>query len=287
MVVAERDITSFDMSEPPEHTWTREVTFLLPATMTADRVVLDDNRCLRKATDRDRDDFVGGLQQFQPLGAESARFRYLNQADVVLDDESGGSDRIQTSTRKALLLALRVASPEWIEVGPRIRYDGTSRTGVVVTEPIGWSAFLAHQWALGGYTITEALGARLRTVWPGAMRAQTNDKLRTALSRLDSLYGRSSVEDMLIDCWVALESLFVAGDKERFDINERCVAAKSFYLGVNDGTRNQIRSQALDSYRLRSRVMHGSSVTTEELQRVTLNTCQYLRDALFKLLAEV
>ncbi|MFQ5792364.1 MAG: hypothetical protein ACE5I2_16540 [Anaerolineae bacterium] len=138
--------------------------------------------------------------------------------------------------------------------------------------------FLAPRYRLTEKSVgtLDALSARLPLANKGA--------ISMAISRFSSAYYRNSREDELIDVWVALEALFSPTDRR--ELTYRIPLRVAHYIGSSADEQEHIYNVLLDSYDLRSSVVHGRPLKgqTKKLKmrpgKVIEETEDYLRRAL-------
>lgn len=81
--------------------------------------------------------------------------------------------------------------------------------------------------------------------------------LRLACKRFQHAYEERDTEDRLIDFMIALEALFLKGEKTR-QVGPIVSTACSVLLGKNELEREEIRRSLTKAYKLRNRIVHGS-----------------------------
>jgi hypothetical protein len=136
------------------------------------------------------------------------------------------------------------------------------------------------------YILSKTIADQLPDLWALAKRAVTEPELEAPLTRFDDAYDRRKETDRLVDYWVALESLYLKADT-RTGMSEMAAIGISNYLGKNNNDRTKIYAQVTESYRLRSKVVHGErhakQANFSSLVRITETL---LRKTLAKRIAE-
>ncbi|MEA4883001.1 MAG: HEPN domain-containing protein [Clostridia bacterium] len=130
--------------------------------------------------------------------------------------------------------------------------------------------------------LDEPAASELKCMWSSLAHGANSSVARLALSRYGTGTGRRRVEDQIIDYWIALESIFLQeNDELRFRASLRIAG----FLGITGDERVHIRRQAMNSYDVRSKVVHGSSRLNENQITVACSeTRELLRTSLIKLL---
>lgn len=107
-----------------------------------------------------------------------------------------------------------------------------------------------------------------RRFWKEIDFTHCND---VALRRFNYSYGRVNPEDKLIDDMIALEALFLEGEKAGTSSKTVIAVGCSTLLGKNREERRRIRKTLMDAYELRNLIVHGSQYcrTKREMKRGT------------------
>jgi len=107
-----------------------------------------------------------------------------------------------------------------------------------------------------------------------------------AIRRYNQACARSSPEDQLIDCWIALEALFLP---EKDELSYRASIRIARFVGQDPPERENLRKAIRDSYDLRSALVHGATPnfkksSFENLSGAVDSTRDVLRRSLLRLL---
>lgn len=137
------------------------------------------------------------------------------------------------------------------------------------------------------YLLTVGGADRLVALWPKLQRAQSDDLLNIARTRLADSYHRTRDEDRLIDYWIALESLFLPKKnlaQQAFFVS----SALAHYVGTTVSERADIVNALVDSHGLRNAIVHGESGARapDKITELVRRTGEYLRMALRKRIME-
>lgn len=105
----------------------------------------------------------------------------------------------------------------------------------------------------GDYEFKRSERSTLRAIYRAVRTVSST--LELALRRFDMAYSRELDEDRLIDCWVALEALFLPGI-DRGELSYRASLRAAYYVGTARDRQTVFRHRR-DSYQVRSEVVHG------------------------------
>jgi hypothetical protein len=139
--------------------------------------------------------------------------------------------------------------------------------------------------------IDEAVGIRLVDLWQKIQQCPNIEKIDLAFKRWSETVERLSVEDMLIDYWIALESLFASDSNQ--EVKFRASLRIASYLGKTADKRKEIYNDMRCSYDWRSAIVHGDFRKPGKikelnkkstLHEITEKTRSYLRESLFQLI---
>lgn len=104
---------------------------------------------------------------------------------------------------------------------------------------------------------------------------------KIALERFRRLYEKDHLEDRFLDLFIALESLFLESSNE---LTYRLSLNVSIYLGNRLGERRNIFENIKKAYLLRSKIVHGANINTDELNKSYKILGEYLRECIKKIL---
>lgn len=122
-------------------------------------------------------------------------------------------------------------------------------------------------------------------IWTRIHSLSDESPLRLALRRWDSVFERFDENDALIDYWIALEGLFVPDSFQ--ELRHRSSFRIGAFIGDKSDEREKIYKDLLESYDLRSRIIHGGFPTTKRKTELINATRSYLRRALVKILSSM
>jgi hypothetical protein len=135
---------------------------------------------------------------------------------------------------------------------------------------------------LGSSDIDVGVCAQAQDVARRLTAARKIATLRLALRRFDFASQRLRVEDRLIDAWIALEALFLPG--ERDELRYRVSLRMAYFLSADAVERRTTFQQVRRSYDARSAIVHGHEPA--QLNETATYTVEVLRRALLKAIEE-
>jgi len=106
--------------------------------------------------------------------------------------------------------------------------------------------------------------------------------LRIALDRLNRSYGKSMLDEKIIDFMIAFEALFLRDNTPNHGlvIGTAC----SLLLGKTDEERDEIYDFFVKAYALRNKIVHGSQIDFTGTKDTVLKLKGYLRKAILLLI---
>ena len=135
---------------------------------------------------------------------------------------------------------------------------------------------------LGNSEIDADVCAQARSVAGRLTAARKSPTISLALRRFDFASQRLRVEDRLIDAWIALEALFLPG--ERDELRYRVSLRMAYFLSADPVERRTMFQQVRRSYDARSAIVHGHEPAG--LNETATHTVEVLRQALLKAIQE-
>jgi Apea-like HEPN len=161
--------------------------------------------------------------------------------------------------------------------------------------PMGWRPFrwegdrgiplFAHTEEEGLYVLHRQQSDELRSLWNKLWRILNQTaRLNLILHRHALAFERfrASPEDALVDAWVALEGMFLPGIDRA--IRATASARISSFLGTDETGRKEIRDFISESYRVRSKIVHGEPMDEQKVFSTASTTFDYLQLSLRKLI---
>lgn len=158
----------------------------------------------------------------------------------------------------------RTDPADWPGSGPWVRDR--------LTTPRSASSFGSMRYSVGAQSVE-----KIRRLL-AALRATKSDKaLAIALRRFDQASGRENDEDTLIDLWIAFEALLLPDGST--ELNYRIALRLARLCGDTPERRQDIFISAKESYRARSKIVHGES-PREPIRQILPRTGDMAREAL-------
>src|SRR5439155_23539343 len=105
--------------------------------------------------------------------------------------------------------------------------------------------------------------APLRKLLNALRKARGDKRLALVLRRFDSAYSRYDRADSLIDLWIAFEALLIP--KDNAELSYRASLRIARLLDTDAYGRKRAFREARDSYKTRSKVVHGTEVPSDKL----------------------
>jgi hypothetical protein len=110
---------------------------------------------------------------------------------------------------------------------------------------------------------------KLRSLWTVLNRISETNYIATALHRFNFAYEREKIEDAWVDYFISLESLFLKESGENFELIHRLSNRISRVLGGDTFLkRKETKKKIGDWYGIRSKIVHGSTLKSEELTQI-------------------
>jgi len=183
-----------------------------------------------------------------------------------------------------VLSLMQLHKPERIGLGVIWTTFDTPFHRVSNSGGFGWPSARGY-YPLPAYMIEEADVAPIKRVYEQHFaRKSVHGPYTLALRRFSNACDRRNEEDQLIDCWIGLEALFVAGRSAQSFRGPFRIAR---YLEDTTAGRNEVFKEAQDSYKLRNKVVHGDTISNGAALAATANlTENLLRRSLVKFLSD-
>ncbi len=193
------------------------------------------------------------------------------------------SDEIRNAFRP-LLSALRLLHGGWTMQGPvafrqTLHSGGGGRLGdpvpfVIPRHPGGGY--------YGGYYLRREEIPALETLCGKIHRSHAigHAYWAVALDRFNDAVNRYESEEMLIDCWIACESL-LGEDVNTGELSYRLCLRLAYLLECEPAKRSSIRQTAKQAYHYRSKIVHGSgNIDPTKLHQIASDMVEVTRRAI-------
>jgi hypothetical protein len=214
-------------------------------------------------------------------------------AEKVLGDKPGGQNSkpevdVQEIISK-VITALRLLKPgNVIGTFVKSQYKQNSLGGISYSGPFSDNRLL------GGitYNLKKTELEEFQLLWEKIDNSAINT---VALRRFNYSYARENAEDKLIDMMIALEALFLKGEKAGASSGLIISVACSVLNGKTTKERELIKEKINSAYNLRNKIVHGiefdrfkkdskTGVNYDIIHETAVEIENYLRDSIKKLL---
>jgi hypothetical protein len=134
------------------------------------------------------------------------------------------------------------------------------------------------------YSLTENDAQQLLAIWHGYRDSRAKKKYAIAFDKFEDVYKKVRADDRIIDCWVGLENIYLRGIKD--ELRYRASIRIAYFLGSNSDERQRLYKEAMNSYDIRSKLVHGGRVTEKSIKVAAQVALSHLRDSLHFVLNE-
>jgi hypothetical protein len=134
--------------------------------------------------------------------------------------------------------------------------------------------------------IGKAVARRLPELVQRCQTARSDARFDFACRRFSFAFDRVEIEDLVIDCWIAFEALFLPDASS--ELSYRAAMRIARFVGNTGAERLRLRRTLSDSYKLRSLVAHGIDLKTSKAAqklepfKLAVETQQILRRSLLR-----
>jgi Apea-like HEPN len=105
-----------------------------------------------------------------------------------------------------------------------------------------------------------------------------------ALDRWTSVVGGSRPQNLIVDCWVGLESLLFREESATSEIRYRASLRLAALIGTDAQNRKSVLASARKTYDGRSKILHGADTKKVDLPALATESRDYLRRGLIRVL---
>jgi hypothetical protein len=266
----------------PDVTFT-ELSPLMNVEIRSDQIQIDSSMRLRQLSTDELEEWlnVETLLSSPPLSIDEL-IGLQSAVEVIYQQKRHSAFGSKNAREKVgrLMTAMRLLT----DASPRLAFTEIRPSSLLTFgRATSWAASILRY----GHRVTvdKSQESELIDLYKKLGSGPNVTSVKLALARWDSAADRLTEEDMLIDYWVALESLFVPDTTQ--ELRYRTALRIAAYLGTNGMERNQIYEQMKESYSLRSEIVHGHigkqkrKIGSAELINLSRS---YLRKALLKIL---
>ncbi len=235
---------------------------LLGFSSDLDVIQIENNLCIRKLSNEEREGFWYQAPNdiaTPLLRQEVLKLNYVIESfETELEPSGINANKHHLLMRKlVLVLSLLKDSPAVFEHVWHKRYP--SLANPTVSGLSGTSTILLKH--MRGYSLNSSEVKELQQLWKQCRlpNFEKDPRINLALERLYSINYRSTSEDKLIDCWVALEALFKKENETKGiggHVGKRLSSIPGM-SGVNRHVAKNIRKTMDYSYQCRDAIVHG------------------------------
>lgn len=226
--------------------------------MEKENLKLDEDLKLRTLSEDDIENLSGRLRRQREIDNSTVVIDYkfdVNKFDENVSDQA-------TSTFDDVILALRLFSNK-----------GDVSYPVIITNPL--SEFEAEGHTIEQNTANDFLGTNYSLAseeseefaefWNIIIDQIKNpdDNYRVALDKFSNSFHRANENDRLLDCVIALESLFLKSGENQ-EMSYRLSQRGALLLGDDAENALEVKENLREAYNRRSRLVHGSTAETDE-----------------------
>jgi hypothetical protein len=257
-------------------------------------VAIEDDLAIRPLTDEDRDALwrsFGRPHDPSPIAPSVDQLqRWTHAIDVRWPHRSPYSRLEADQTVEDVVRALRLhnvgitgTTVLWTHADPPDHATFWSPLGEMLTAP--------HE-AVGQQYLRPPASqvgpddaAPLRALLNALRTARNNKRLALVLRRFDAAYGRYDEADSLIDLWIAFEALLIP-ETDSAELSYRASLRIARLVGPDAEARRRAFGDARESYKTRSKVVHGTEVDSDKLRGTVANTRELAREVLRRWMLE-
>lgn len=258
------------MASSPENTPQTYIALLRDFESEVESVSLENGVTIRRLnleTDTDEDSRFGFV--FEP-----------EEAFVLVYQPAGTSNGKELEVLNNTVTAMRITAPGAVSIGQLLKPQTLRIVGPRFPVP-------PYQLTKESVDTLSKMTVRLPNASSGSVRVAIS-RFDLAHERTRLAYERDESEDRFIDYWIALEALFSPNDKR--EATYRIALRLSHFIAGPGDEREEMYLTTLDSYDVRSQIVHGRKLTGKPTKKRKLSPRQivdrtedYLRRCLRKI----
>ena len=264
-----------------------ELSPLMNASMDFDRITIAPHLVLRKLTANELEKWLNDYLRYPFVSVHSSLLGDITQLDCAMEvtykkqrNEAWGSNQEIRTSADDLVTTLRLLMDKNIYIAFTVHGSDS------ILQPGGGTSSSLRPRLLGqSANIGASQQQDIIDAWNRIRSLPNESPVRLALRRWNTVFERFDEDDALIDYWIALEGLFVPDTFQ--ELRHRSAFRIGAYLGEAPDQREQIYKELLDSYDLRSKIVHGGVPTNKRKTELINITRSYLRRALVQILSSI
>lgn len=265
----------------------KELSPLMNASMDCERITIAPHLALRKLTVNELEKWHNDYLRYPFFSVHSSLIGDVTQLDCAMEvtykkqrKEAWGSNQEIRTSADDLVTTLRLLTDKNIYIAFTVHGSDS------ILQPGGGTSSSLRPRLLGqSANIGASLQQDIIDTWNHIRSLPNQSPVRLALRRWNTVFERFDEDDALIDYWIALEGLFVPDTFQ--ELRHRSAFRIGAYLGETPDQREHIYKELLDSYDLRSKIVHGGVPTNKRKTALINITRSYLRRALVQILSSI
>jgi len=265
----------------------KELSPLMNVSLDCESISIAPYLVIRKLTVDELEKLLNNSVRFAYFPMHSSLSADVTQLDCAVDatyekqrHEAWGSNKEILNSTADLVTTLRLHTDKNIYIAFTVQNSDS------MLQHSGGTSFSLRPRLLGQRaTIGASHKQDIMDTWSRIRSLPDESPLRLALRRWNSVFERFDENDALIDYWIALEGLFVPDSFQ--ELRHRSSFRIGAFIGDKPDEREKIYKDLLESYDLRSRIIHGGVPTTRRKTELINATRSYLRRALVKILSSL
>lgn len=263
----------------------KELSPLMNVSLDCESITIAPYLVIRKLTTNELERWLNNYIRYPYFPMHSSLSADVTQLDCAMEvtyekkrHEAWGVNQDIINSASDLVTTLRLLTDKNIYIAFTIQGSDS------ILQPSGGTSSSLRPRLLGPKAeISASLGQDIIDTWNRIRSLMNESPIRLALRRWNTVFERFDPDDALIDYWIALEGLFVPESSQ--EVRHRSSFRIGAWLGKTPDEREKIYKDLLESYDLRSRIVHGGVPTTRKKTELINITRSYFRRALVQILS--
>lgn len=263
----------------------KELSPLMNASLDCESITIAPYLVIRKLTANELERWLNNYIRYPYFPMHSSLSADVTQLDCAMEvtyekqrHEAWGSNKEIINSTTDLVTTLRLLTDKNVYIAFTVQSSDS------ILQPSGGTSSSLRPHLLGPKAeISASLGQDIIDTWNSIRSLPNESPIRLALRRWNTVFERFDPDDALIDYWIALEGLFVPDSSQ--EVRHRSSFRIGASIGETSEEREKIYKDLLESYDLRSRIVHGGVPTTKKKTELINTTRSYLRRALVQILS--
>lgn len=263
----------------------KELSPLMNARLDCESIQIAPYLVIRKLTENELEKWLNDYLRYPFFPMHGSLSADVTQMDCAMEvtyekqrHEAWGSNQEIINSAADLVTTLRLLTDKNIYIAFTVQSSDS------ILQPSGGTSSSLRPRLLGqSASISTSLQQDIIDTWNRIQSLPKESPVRLALRRWNTVFERFDPDDALIDHWIALEGLFVPDSSQ--EVRHRSSFRIGAWIGETSDEREKIYKDLLESYDLRSRIVHGGVPTTKKKTELINITRSYLRRALVQILS--